>query len=300
MNTLNIKNKCIDCIHFSSEKLPAQTDVCEKLGVRPYQNAPRCFQAQPIHFIRSKLDIGQLGKSLRHLDYSQMITLANQLANAAELLNYGLKFGQPVYFNMSNKDYVDNYYKGYVVGCRTVKHKNSQDKLIFVASGLEFADKPEETYTNKAMLSLHAESLLTVKEWKEHYQYLVDNDLLEEPISGNSPRKLTYTQWIKAGKPDRSPTKYDAKYTPPTIDCELDTLLEEWEDLETSESVNLATKDDYSTLLDIPNKSERKAVIEYETYTDEDGNTVKVMKSSSSHTEATDLTSGFEKQIKRD
>ena len=71
-------------------------------------------------------------------------------------------------------------------------------------------------------------------------------------------------------------------------------------DLETSENVNLATKDDYSALLDIPNKSERKAVIEYETYTDEDGNTVKVMKSSSSHTEATDLTSGFEKQIKRD
>ena len=279
MKTLNIKQSCRDCIHFNSEKLPTSEDVCSKLGIPPYQKAPRCFQSHPIHFIRAKVDIANLGKELRHLNHSQLITLANQLGNAAELLAFGFRFGQPVYFNMSNAAYIDNYYKAYVVGCRNLKTKKGEQPVVMIASSLEFSENEEGCYENRALLSLSADSLLTVKEWNEKKAELIAEGRLEQPKPKNG--KPTYTQWVAQGKP--APKKDYIDYTPPTIDEQ--TIIGYWDDFEVSDDIELVNHDEVAEQLETPNKhnakNSGKHTLEYEETVDEEGNVVRTLKGTS-------------------
>ena len=297
MKTLNIKQSCRDCIHFNSEKLPTSEDVCSKLGILPYQKAPRCFQSQPIHFIKAKVDIANLGKELRHLNHSQLITLANQLGNAAELLAFGFRFGQPVYFNMSNAAYVDNYYKAYVVGCRNLKTKKGEEPVVMVASSLEFAENEEGCYENRALLSLSADSLLTAKEWKEKKAELIAEGRLEQPKPKSG--KPTYTQWVSQGKP--APKKDYIEYNPPLLNEK--TVLGYWDDIEVSDGIELVNYDEVAEQLDAPNKLDTKQagkhVLEYEESVDEDGNVVRTIKGTSTVNEPAFINKFFDNEFLR-
>lgn len=295
MKTIEIQNRCQECVYFKDERHPAKTDVCNNLNVKGLTPAPRCFSIQPLHFVRSKVDIGKLGKALKDLNHSQMLTLANQLANAVLLSEYGIKFGQPVYFNMANQAYVDNFYKGYAVGVRTIETKTGKQTLIVVASALEFSEDEDGTYADRAMLSISPDQLLTGKEWKRKLAEMVEAGRLEQPTPTNE-RRLTYTQWTKAGKPIKP--VYDIEYTPPTLDDS--DVLSYWDDLDTNESIELTSSEDVREMLGTQPRAETGERLEYETYTDSDGNVIKTLKSTSTvHEEPQTVGIGFETQVVR-
>lgn len=158
---LSLNLRCKDCIHF--KRGPAFFEKkCIDLGILP--DAKACQAFTPDIYKLSKIDteiISDLGKLVKPFKESQFRILSFIFRNMALLKRNQLRFGQPVYINLSspNSEYLDSYYKGYVLGI-----SKSRDQ-VFVTSSLK------KTKGN-VYLSILPSSVLTSKQFDKRKKKL--------------------------------------------------------------------------------------------------------------------------------
>ena len=206
---------CSSCQHFSQHAHPSKEGLCQKLGVREYAAAPEsCYHAAPIKLVRADIDVEALGKQIRHLNVDQMHVLGELLRQAADLQAFGLKFGQPVFINLGNTEVLANYYKGYVVGMRTIITAEGPTDHVYVASNISFADsdKPE----HRSLLSMLPSSLITGAKFKELKAKLIAAGMLVDKVGVS--KNLPLANWLQADKPVHVSDPKLTAYEPPTLD----------------------------------------------------------------------------------
>lgn len=206
--------RCGTCIHFADG--PAHTQypkLCQEMGIRDYRPAPDCYSPAPLKIVRANVDVSAVGKLVRHLEPDQMIVLGQLLTQAAELAEYNLKFGQPVYINLGSGEYLTNYFKAFVVGSQTLD--DDEDTVhIYVSSDLTF--EGEDTPDFRSLLRLTPDSLVTTPDFRVIKERLVTAGKLEAPAKIG--HRIPLAQWIRMEeKPELPPSEVDA-YEPPTID----------------------------------------------------------------------------------
>ena len=158
--------KCGECIHYASHSLKGNKEVCKKLGVRHFANAPKCFTP----------DVTKLAASSDQL--LQVVSLFNNFSTAQRRILIGLlrgrkrKFsmGQKVYFRAVGDDYVSNYLSGFVLG--------------FTQSGeVIIGGDPDKTRRGNSYTAIldKPEDILTEDGWKKRRQDLAKAGRLEDP-----------------------------------------------------------------------------------------------------------------------
>jgi hypothetical protein len=187
---------------------------CEQLGVRDYAPAPDCYAPAPIKVVRADVDVSALGKQLRHLSPDQMHVLGQLLTYAADLDAHGLRFGQPVYVNLGDGEYLTNYFRAYVIGCITHVGEKGPTTHIYLSSDLTFeqADKPEF----RTLLRLMPDSFLKRSEFNAVKARLIAENLLEAPPRNGY--RVPLAQWIRMEEKPEIPVHELDDYDPPTID----------------------------------------------------------------------------------
>jgi len=252
-----VTTTCSACVHFKSGPAhPKFTAVCSSLGVRDYALAPgECFSPDPNHVARADIDIGAVGKMLRHLSSEQMQVFGHLVAQAAELERTGLKFGQPVYVNLGNgadgKDYLTSYFKGYVLGAtQTPIDSKTAVPHVYLASNVSV---DEEAVEYRTLLRMLPSSVLTVKKFQQRSAELQKEGRLESKAKG---WKMPMGEWMKAGCP-RPTVEMPNAYEPPTLDKAPASWLEPFS-ADELETVKVISKKAKASKRDTPEEVQRK------------------------------------------
>lgn len=147
LNKLSIGLKCADCLHFKGPKSPQYADKCSKTGILAYAKACK-FYTPDLSKIKQEdgsTDVfAAVAEASKTLGQGQMRILAYSLLRQGPLVKLGLRLGQPLYIylpptlgqpreiraQMEKFDlhYVDQYYKGFVIGA--VDHGDSIEVYI--------------------------------------------------------------------------------------------------------------------------------------------------------------------------
>lgn len=200
-----INYKCGDCLHFGGKDkgIPKFEDVCSKLGVKHYADAPACFYPNVYALADKEPDrLFQIGLMFHDFSSRQKrILMALFKATPAFEKKYDLAFGMPVYFYLS-RDYLSNYFLGFVLGVAV-----TGDPLVYVSSDLKGRQRG-----NPCTVSLYRSSIFTVTEFKKKRAELVERKRLKDP----KPLSRDFKQ----------PKKIEADYQPPS----METAPEEWFD----------------------------------------------------------------------
>ena len=158
---LSLNIKCRDCIHF--KRGPAFFEKkCKDLGILPEARACQAFTPDIYKLSRVEADtIFNLGKLVKDFKETHFRILSFIFRNMSLIKRSKLKFGQPVYINLSSPyiDYLDAYYKGYVLGV-----SKSGDQ-IFITSSLRKT-------TDNVYLSVLPSSILTLAQFKKRRKKL--------------------------------------------------------------------------------------------------------------------------------
>lgn len=104
--------RCGSCMFYCDGCHPNKERPCIETGVRDYNPAPDCYTPTPILVARADLDFEYLGRLLRHLTADQLHVLGHLLTYSTALLDAGFKFGQPVFINLGEGEYLTNYFQG--------------------------------------------------------------------------------------------------------------------------------------------------------------------------------------------
>lgn len=206
--------RCGTCVHFvDGPAHPQYPKLCQDMGIREYRPAPDCYSPAPLKIVRANVNVSEVGRMLRHLTADQMVVMGQLLTQAAELADYDLKFGQPVYVNLGAGEYLTNYFKGYVVGTVTVDDDDFTQH-VFVSSDLSIDQEDAPEF--RTLLRLTLDSLNTTKDFNKIKEKLIGQGRLEAPEK--SGHRIPLAQWIRMEeKPALPPSEVDA-YEPPTID----------------------------------------------------------------------------------
>lgn len=225
--------RCGTCVHFADGPAhPQYPKLCQDMGIRDYRPAPDCYSPAPIKIVRAEVNVSEVGRMLRHLSPDQMVVMGQLLTQASELADYDLKFGQTVYINLGQGEYLTNYFKGYVVGT-TQLQDDDDTRHIFVTSDLTFeqADAPEF----RTLLRMTVSELHTLGAFKKIKEKLVTAGKLEAPAQIG--HRIPLAQWIRMEeKPELPPSEVDA-YEPPTIDTAPAAWLDPFSDEDTQHFV---------------------------------------------------------------
>ena len=184
-------NKCGECLHH--KRVAKFEKVCSQIGVGPFRKAPRCYAPNP--YILNTVDpdaLMKFGLFLLSLNGKQARVVTALLKKKDKMQkNYGLLFGQPVWFTIG-ADYLSNYFVGIVVDCSSVG-----DSQVTVTSSLR--DKQRKSAMQAVLLR---ESIYTSSEFKKKKAKLILDGRLTDP-------KPMFSSTIK---------KVDESYVPPTIE----------------------------------------------------------------------------------
>jgi len=165
-SSINEAFKCGECIHYANHALKGNKEVCKKLGIRHFANAPKCFSP----------DVTKLATTSDELLH--VIALFNNFTYAQRRILIGLlrgrkrKFamGERVYFKAVGKEYISNYLSGFVLGFTQsgeVIIGGDPDKTRRGASYTAILDKPDQLYTEET--------------WKKRRKYLIDQGRVVDP-----------------------------------------------------------------------------------------------------------------------
>lgn len=219
MSTVII-NRCLNCIHYAGTPHPNKTDVCKNLGTREYAKAPRCFNITFEPLVRANVDVNALGKQLRHLQPCHLNLLGYVLAQSAELLEEGFKFGQKVFINMGVGKYLKNYYPAYIVGLKhaTIKGEAIKQLVLSFTDNVMFSTEPERRTMLLVQISDDMQ-VYSAKAFKEIKEWCIKEDRIEIPE--RRKEKMTLAAWL-ATKDRPEPVDNPIDYIPPTIDDDFD------------------------------------------------------------------------------
>jgi hypothetical protein len=208
-------NKCGDCLHFEKIAHSKYPKPCIHLGVGKKANAPNCYDDNVFLLQRVEPDIlNQIGLLHKDMNSSQSRILANTLRRRKQFRRAGVAFGMPVFVCLG-RDYLNNYYKGYVIGVQ-----NHGEPLIFVTTDLN-----KKQVAKPAILSLLKESVLNVQEFARKRRELIKKKHLNDPDNSFMGTKI-------------KKNKADEMYEPPT----LETVPETWFDLYAKRKVKPGSK----------------------------------------------------------
>lgn len=171
--------KCGECLHFS--RLAKFEKPCSFLGIKAFATAPTCFSPDVFKLQKTNPDIiYQIGAILKDFSSTEARVLIALLRNIkTQEKFYKLKFGQPVYFCLSN-NYLSNYFMGFVVGVANVG-----EEQVFVSSNLG-----KQQRKHPMLGSFIRESVLTVSEFSKKKKELIALNRIQDPKKLFTPSTL--------------------------------------------------------------------------------------------------------------
>lgn len=181
-NTLTVIFKAGDCRYYKA-KHPDIGQSWEEQGLLEFAHAPDSFQPDLQKIAVAPGQLGQLAELLRHYDESQLRILMCVLHDSYKLRTVGLKFGQPVYKNLSapEADYVDCWFRSYVIA---VGPKIAGVPYVYISGSLDDI--------HGTLMMVPVESILTRKEFKVHRSQLELEGKLKSPL-GERSRLVRHT-----------------------------------------------------------------------------------------------------------
>lgn len=205
---LSLKVKCGSCIHLN--KLPFyDKKPCVEHG--KITGSMACKSYQPDYSILSALGTefySTLGPLLKGVNKTQSNALAYLFRNLETLNKKGLRFGLPVAFSLTGKNYLNSYFKGYVIGMA------ADGDTVHVVSSLTKTSKKD------TLVSVPKFCLLNKAQFIKLREKLVKEGAIEEPRKASKDNLLDFLKMSK-----KEYTKYKRKlsltpsaYTPPSID----------------------------------------------------------------------------------
>lgn len=183
--------KCGECLHFKQTPHRKNKDVCSKEGIRSFALAPKCYTPDYTKVIGSTDEFVSLCNFFGSKTSQQKKILLGMLRQQPH--GKKLKMGTKLYLNLRNRDYINNYVCGYVVGY------SSGGEIVLAGS-------PQLKTQGKTFFAyLKSDSgALTPKEWKEKYSILKKKGRLVDPDA--------------RGKRDITESIKEDNYEIPTID----------------------------------------------------------------------------------
>lgn len=120
-----------DHAHYT-KRPDANSTTLEELGILPFADAPEPF-LPAYEKLCSNINLLELAQLIAKFNPSQMRVLVSLLSESQRLADFGLKFGQTVYYNPSapRLDYISNYLKAVPIG---VRRQGGVDYIILATS----------------------------------------------------------------------------------------------------------------------------------------------------------------------
>lgn len=194
---LNLGMRCGDCIHFKTgPKSPLYKDRCSLLGVKNYARA--CQGYTPNSTLLNRKDgsleaAAKIARLTESMNASQKRVLGYLLTKTSTSLEkMGLRFGQPMYMFLEptiglgrtaleslrddNFNYLDNYYKAYVMGATDLEDGVRE---VFLASSLE--GKPDYYVSINMKAKEKFKRALTAEQFAEVKESLIEQDRKRMP-----------------------------------------------------------------------------------------------------------------------
>jgi hypothetical protein len=171
IKSAQIARKCSDCLHF--QNVAKFEQPCKKMGIKGYSVAPDCFSPNVYALTKKNPDaLFQLGVMLKDFDASDVRVLMSLLKLSVNLdKHYNLRFGQPVFFCLGGRDYLSNYFRGFVIGAA-----NIGTMQLFVTSDMNRKQRGQP-----ATVALMPDSVLTVSAFKKRKAELIKAGKLNDP-----------------------------------------------------------------------------------------------------------------------
>lgn len=192
----SVPQKCGDCLFFKGDKSPSFDAPCFDRGVKEYATAPRCFSPNLRKLSGISSDAFELlGSILSMCSPSQVRIISNLIAQQHLVVKQGFFLMQPVFFRIGD-DYLDNYFKGYVMSL------TSEGDIMMCSS-------PYLRGGHVAYAQVTKASLLDEVAMEEKRAYLVERGLIYEPK-----------------RPQRNTNVEDEDYVIPTIEMSSEALEE--------------------------------------------------------------------------
>lgn len=172
--------KCGECLHFN--RLAKFEKPCSFLGIKAFANAPSCFTPDVFKLQKTNPDIiYQIGNIMKDFTSAEArILIALLRSTRTQEKYYKLKFGQPVYFCLSN-DYLSNYFRGFVVGVAS-----QGEEQVYISSNLGKTQR-----ANPMLGSFIRDRVLTLTEFKKRKKELIKAGKVQDPKKIFTPTKLT-------------------------------------------------------------------------------------------------------------
>jgi hypothetical protein len=171
--------KCGECLHFS--RLAKFEKPCSFLGIKAFANAPSCFTPDVFKLQKTNPDIiYQIGNIMKDFTSAQArVLIALLRSTRAQEKFYNLKFGQPVYFCLSN-NYLSNYFIGFVVGVAS-----QGEEQVYVSSNLG-----KKQRSSPMLGSFIRDRVLTISEFKKRKKDLIAQGKIQDPKKLFTPSEL--------------------------------------------------------------------------------------------------------------
>lgn len=218
-NRVALGLKCSECLHFS--KGPRKFEkLCAQLGQEPFSDACPEFTPDMTVLAAVSLDsMRTLARIASALTQAQTRLLAFTFRNLDYVKKTGFAFGDSVAFSLDGKDYLENYFRGIVIGA------SKNGSLIYLASSLERMN------SENCFLSLFTKSVFSMEDFAKHRKLLIKKNRITLPEKANSSKKsplhylrLTPDQLAAQRKLlDAAPDTYE----PPSIDKAPKKMLDE-------------------------------------------------------------------------
>ncbi len=165
----NTNLQCGDCLHYKGSRHPAMDKPCTELGIGSKSEAPGCYTPDVTAFRSLGLDaFGVLAAFISTLTPRQSRVLLGVLKYAGSLERHGLQFLEERYFKLGD-NYLDNYYKGYVIGVG----KNGE----FILVGTDYLNCSKAS----TLAYLDKSSLLDEKRFEKEKTILLSQGRVKSP-----------------------------------------------------------------------------------------------------------------------
>lgn len=160
-----------DCVYYKT-KHPDLGESYQDQGIMPYARAPKTFVPDIQKLANNPDSLFDLAKIIKNYDESQLRILIKVLHDSSKLIPHGLKFGQPVYFNLSAPlaDYVNCWFRCYTVAVGP-KHEGTQ--YIYFTGNLEDV--------HGSLLLVPRDHVMTASSFKKHVAKLESDGKITAP-----------------------------------------------------------------------------------------------------------------------
>lgn len=211
-NRVSLGLKCGDCV-FLNSGMKRFEQPCGMLGQEPFSHACPEFSPDMRPLMKvATMDIHALAEITGRMSQNQLRLMAYVFRNMDFIRKTGLTFGQPVLFSLDGKDYLENYFRGVIVGA------SKDGRTVYITSDLEQLNK------SQCMLTLMRSEIKTVEEFRTHHAFLVKKNRLRSPVPNKYSERKTLLQLLKLTTGEyqlylQTLTVKPDSYVPPTIDA---------------------------------------------------------------------------------